>query len=130
MLYRSPHARYELGVRATAPAREVFVRQTVGADVSTVTAVRAGARHGPLILQIDAEPTRYTFSWGPVPSAGPRRQRHHHGAARRGRDAPPGDGGDGRLHRHRASVSTLHTPMAIANPAPAAFDWFDYEPKP
>jgi alpha-N-arabinofuranosidase len=66
VLYRSPHAHYELGVRRGGAGREVFVRQTVGSQLSTVTASTPAPGSAPLVLVIRAEPTRYTFWWGPV----------------------------------------------------------------
>ena len=51
---------------ATGAGREVFVRQTVGSELSMVTASAPAPGSAPLILQIDAEPTRYTFSWAAV----------------------------------------------------------------
>ena len=66
VLYRSPHAHYELGVHRGGAGREVFVRQTVGSQLSTVTASTPAPGSAPLVLVIRAEPTRYTFWWGPV----------------------------------------------------------------
>lgn len=129
VLYRAPHARYELGVRRHGTAREVFVRQIVGVDVSTVTAGAVVIPSGPLILQIDAEPTRYTFSWGPVPSA-------RAGTAAVTVMAPLGEA-ETRLLATEVTGGFTGTFAGLyvragkhRNPASAAFDWFDYQPKP
>ncbi|HLK90992.1 MAG TPA: glycoside hydrolase family 43 protein [Polyangia bacterium] len=66
-LYRSPHAHYELGVRRAGAGREVFVRQTVGRDLSTVTTSAPAPGSAPLRLVIEVQPTGYSFSWAPVP---------------------------------------------------------------
>jgi alpha-N-arabinofuranosidase len=117
-LYRAPHARYEIGVRGVGAHREVFVRQTVGAYLSTVTASAAAPGRGPLIVQIDAEPTRYHFSFGPTPE----------------HLKPLGDA-ETRLLATEVTGGFIGTyvglyavaPGGDAHPTPAAFDWFDYE---
>lgn len=119
VLYRAPHSRYELGVRRNGGGgREVFLRQTVGQHLSTVTASAAAPGPDPLILQIDAEPDQYTFSWGTAP-AGVRRL----GAAETRLLATEVTGG---------FIGTYVGMYALApgddpKPAPAAFDWLDYE---
>ncbi len=130
VLYRSPNARYELGVRSgKGGSREIFLRQIVGADVSAET---GGARlsigqTGPVILQIDAEPTRYTFSWAyaPGPSEGPAPGLTRLGEAETRLLATEVTGG------FTGTVVGLFVEENInhPNPPPAAFDWFDYEGK-
>ncbi|HVV50253.1 MAG TPA: glycoside hydrolase family 43 protein [Polyangia bacterium] len=128
VLYRAPHARYELGVRRRGAGREVFVRQTVGADVSVVTATARIPAAGPLMLQIDAAPTRYTFAWQPAPDrAG-------------GQSAPPASLGaaETRLLATEVTGGFIGTTAGLyartadgdPTPPPAAFDWFDYQPQP
>jgi alpha-N-arabinofuranosidase len=73
VLYRSPQAHYELGVRRAGASREVFVRQTVGSEVSTVTASAPVPGSAPLQLVIRAEPTRYSFFWAPAVDAAQRK---------------------------------------------------------
>jgi xylan 1,4-beta-xylosidase len=120
VLYRDPRHRYELGVRGSGGGRQVFVRQTVGAFISTVTAFAAAPGEDPLVLQIDAEPTRYSFAWGPAPD---RLQRI--GAAETRLLSTEVAGG---------FIGTYVGMYALApggdpTPAPAAFDWFDYQPQ-
>ncbi|HVZ85892.1 MAG TPA: glycoside hydrolase family 43 protein [Polyangia bacterium] len=121
VLYRSPRHRYELGVRRGPGGREVFVRQTIGAYVSTVTAAAPAPGREPLILQIDAEPTRYAFSWGTAPD-----------------HLKPLGAAEPRLLSTEVAGGFIGTtvgpyalaPAGAAAPVPAAFDWFDYEPRP
>jgi alpha-N-arabinofuranosidase len=118
LLYRAPRHRYELGVRRSGGGREVFVRQTVGAYVSTVTASAAAPGQDPLVLQIDAEPTRYTFEWGSSPD---HLQRI--------------DAAETRLLSTEVAGGFIGTSVGLyalasggdPTPASAAFDWFDYE---
>jgi alpha-N-arabinofuranosidase len=123
VLYREPHHRFELGVRRAGRGREVFVRQTVGAYVSTVTAAAGVPGNTPLVLQIEAEPTRYTFSWGTSPERS--------GA---GTLQPLGNA-ETRLLSTEVAGGFIGTyvgmyaraPGDAARPAAAAFDWFDFE---
>lgn len=126
VLYRAPRHRYELGVRRSVGAREVFVRQTVGAHVSVVTAsVRASGRD-PLILQVEAEPAGYTFSWSYSPE-------HSLPSA----EATPTrlDAAETRLLSTEVTGGFIGTyvgmyalePRGASTATPAAFDWFDYE---
>jgi alpha-N-arabinofuranosidase len=63
-VYMNPTHRYELGVRRGAGGREVFVRQTIGAFVSTDTAVVAMPGDGPLAIEVQSTPTEYAFFAG------------------------------------------------------------------
>ena len=115
VLYRAPRHRYEIGVRRSGAGREVFVRQTVGAHISTVTASAPAPGKDPLILQIDAEAARYTFSWGTSPD---RLQKL--GAA------------EPRFLSSEVAAGFIGTYVGMyalspGGAAPAAFDWFDYE---
>ena len=96
--------------------REVFVRQTVGAYVSAVTATAAAPGDAPLILQIEEEPTRYTFAWGASPE-----QLQTLGNAETRLLSTEVTGG---------FIGTYVGMYALArgggrSAAPAAFDWFD-----
>ncbi len=118
VLYRAPRHRYEFGVRRNGKEREVFVRQTVGAHISIVTASAPAPGGDPLVLQIDAEANRYSFSWGPSPE---RLQKI--------------DAAETRLLSTEVAGGFIGTyvgmyalaPAGDPTPAPAAFDWFDYE---
>jgi xylan 1,4-beta-xylosidase len=126
VLYRAPHQRYEIGVRKTAAGREVFLRQTVGTYISTVTAAAAAPASGPLVFEITAEPTRYTFAWGssaPSPAGSVAAKLNALGAA------------EPRLLSTEVAGGFIGTivgmyalaPVGDPTPAPAAFDWFNYE---
>jgi alpha-N-arabinofuranosidase len=120
VLYRAPRHRFELGVRRTTNGREVFVRQTVGAYISTVTASMAAPGTEALVLEISAEPTRYTFAWG---SSADRLQ--------------PMGAAETRLLSTEVAGGFIGTyvgmyalsPASGDGPTPARFDWFDYEPQ-
>jgi len=119
VLYRAPRQHYELGVRRNGGVREMFVRQTVGAYLSTVTATVPAPGTDPLLLQIDAEADRYTFSWGPSPE-----------------HLQPIGAAETRLLSTEVAGGFIGTyvglyalaPGGDPNPVPAAFDWFDYQP--
>ena len=118
VLYREPRHRFELGVRRKGGGREVFVRQTVGAFISTVTATAPAPESAPLILQIEAEPTRYTFAWG---SSADHLQTI--GTAETRLLSTEVTGG---FIGTYAGMYAL-APSGGRSPPPAAFDWFDYE---
>jgi xylan 1,4-beta-xylosidase len=120
VLYQAPRHRYELAVVRGANGREVRLRQTVGQYISTVTAAMPAPGTEPLVLQIDAEPTRYTFAWGPSPE-----HLQSIGSAETRLLSSEVAGG---------FVGTYVGMYALAgsddpSPTPAAFDWFDYEPR-
>jgi xylan 1,4-beta-xylosidase len=127
VLYRSPHAHYEIGVRRGSAGREVFVRQTVGSELSTVTASSPAPGSRPLTLLIKAEPTRYSFSWMPalVPNYPDPKAPFlvSLGTAETRFLATEVTGG---------FVGTMiglyaHAPADDASPTPAAFKWFNAE---
>lgn len=121
VLYRAPRHRYEIGVRRAGGRREVFVRQTIGAHVSVVTAAVVAPGRGPLVLQVDAAPTEYTFSWGPALE---HLQRLDAAEARFLSSEVAG----GFIGTY-AGLYAVAPGNAAARPTPAAFDWFDYEPR-
>jgi xylan 1,4-beta-xylosidase len=120
VLYQAPRYRYELGVRSASDGRQVFVRQTVGAYISTVTAAVAAPGKDPLVLEINAEPTQYTFAWGSSPDR-----------------LQPIGGAEARLLSTEVAGGFIGTYVGMyavsqpadANPPPARFDWFDYDPR-
>jgi len=100
------------------------VRQTVGTDISTVTASAPAAGEDPLVLQIVAEPTRYTFAWGTAPNrAGATTTFESLGAAETRLLATEVAGGFIGTYVGMYALA----PAGAPRPAPAAFDWFDYE---
>ena len=112
--------------RTGGGGREVFVRQTVGAHISIVTASAAAPGKDPLVLQIDAEPNGYAFSWGASPDgpAAPARLQRI-GAAETRLLATEVTGGFIGTYVGMYALAPGGAPTS----APAAFDWFDYEPK-
>jgi xylan 1,4-beta-xylosidase len=83
-----------------------------------VTATAAAPGNAPLVLQIEAEPTRYTFAWGSSPD-----QLQTLGSA------------ETRLLSTEVTGGFIGTfvgmyalaPIGDRSPTTAAFDWFDYE---
>ncbi len=118
VLYREPRHRFELGVRRKGDGREVFVRQTVGAYVSTVTATAPAPGNAPVILQLTAEPTRYTFAWG---ASADHLQLLGNAETRLLSTEVTG----GFIGTYVGLYALA--PSGTGPSAPAAFDWFDYE---
>jgi xylan 1,4-beta-xylosidase len=119
VLYRAPRYHYELCLSRGANGREIRVRQTVGAHISTVTASVAAPGIEPVVLQIDAEPDGYTFAW-----RSSERLRQMGGAETRLLSSEVAGG----------FIGTYVGMYALArsddpSPTPAAFDWFEYEPQ-
>ena len=123
-LYMNPDHRYEIGVRRAGGRRQVFVRQRIGPHVETITASAPLEGNEPVVLQVEATPEEYAFSFGIAMSGRPQ-------AA----TAPLGKG----LARYLSSevaggFTGVYTGLyATGNgqpaSAPAHFDWFDYEPR-
>jgi alpha-N-arabinofuranosidase len=120
VLYRHPRHRYELGVRRSSGRREVFVRQTIGTRLSAVTATAPAPDEGPLVLQVEAEPEEYTLSWGPAEG----RLTRLDAAVTRYLSSEVAGGFVGTY------VGLYATGTGRAAGSPAAFDWFEYEPRP
>jgi alpha-N-arabinofuranosidase len=127
VVYRAPRNRYEIGVRYNAGAREVFVRQSIGAYLSVVTTSAPAAGTDPLVLQIDADPRRYTFGWAYDPG----------GAAPENTavQLQPLDAAETRLLSTEVTGGFIGVyvgmyalaPGGASSPTTAAFDWFDYD---
>jgi xylan 1,4-beta-xylosidase len=116
VLYRAPLHRYELGLRRAHGRREVFVRQTIGARLSAITA-RAPAPPGPLVLQVEAQPEEYVLSFGPTAGSLTRLD----AAVSRFLSSEVAGGFVGTY------VGLYATGNGAPAATPAAFDWFDYE---
>jgi alpha-N-arabinofuranosidase len=120
VLYRHPLHRYEIGVRARGGAREVFVRQTIGPSLSAVTESTPLPGTGAVVLQVDAAPTEYAFSWGTSEA-----------------DLHPLGKAPTRFLSTEVAAGFVGTYAGLYAIAPdsstattARFDWFDYEPRP
>jgi alpha-N-arabinofuranosidase len=118
VLFRAPRYRYELCVRRGKSGREIQLRQTVGAYISTVTASVAAPGTDPLVLHIDADPTRYTFAVKSPDGLQPI------GAAETRFLSSEVAGGFIGTYVGMYALARSDDP----SPAAAAFDWFDYEP--
>jgi alpha-N-arabinofuranosidase len=115
------------GVSHGDSGRTVFVRQTVGAYISTVTASTAAPGRDPLVLQIVAEPTRYTFAWGsslddlqPIGAAETRLLSTEVAGGFIGTYVG--------MYALSSAGDDTQAPAVDDSAAPARFDWFDYEP--
>ena len=63
-VYMNPDHRYEIGVGRANGRRQVFVRQRIGPHVETVTASAPIDGDEPVVLQVEATPEEYAFSFG------------------------------------------------------------------
>jgi alpha-N-arabinofuranosidase len=117
-LYRHPLHHYEIGVRAAPGGREVFLKQTVGPNLSVVTQSAAVPGEGAVVLQVVATPAEYTFFWG----MGEDRLQRLGAAATRFLSSEVASGFVG-TYAGLYAVDTSGRGGAVAR-----FDWFDYEP--
>lgn len=118
-VFQNPTHHYEIAVRRTATGREVFVRQTIGASLSSVTASARLDGEEPVELEVVAAPLEYRFA---VVDA--RGARHDLGTAQtRYLASEVADGFTG------VYFGLYATGNGSAASVPAAFDWFDYEPR-
>ena len=123
-LYMNPDHRYEIGVRRANGRRQVFVRQRIGTRLEAIIASSPVEGNEPVVLQVDATPEEYAFSFGIAVSGRPRMA-----------TAPLGKG----LARYLSSevaggftgvyVGLYATGNGHPGSAPAHFDWYDYEPR-
>jgi xylan 1,4-beta-xylosidase len=123
-LYMNPDHRYEIGVGRANGRRQVFVRQRIGPHLETITASSPIEGSEPVVLQVDATPEEYTFSFGIAMSGRPQTA-----------TTPLGQG----LVRYLSSevaggftgvyVGLYATGNGQPALAPAHFDWYDYEPR-
>jgi xylan 1,4-beta-xylosidase len=120
VLYRHPSHHYEVGVRTADGVREVFLRQTIGPSLQAVTASAPLSGTDPVVLQVDAKPTEYTFSWGLSPN-----DLHPLGTAPTRFLSSEVTGGFVGTYTGLYAISP-RTDAATS----ARFDWFDYEPRP
>jgi xylan 1,4-beta-xylosidase len=121
-VYRSADHHYEIAVRRAGGRREVLVRQRVGPRLHAVTASAIVDGADPIVLQIDAKPEEYAFSFA-VASGG-----REPGSMTRLDTAPT------RMLSTEVAGGFTGAYFALyatggGQPAsvPASFDWFDYE---
>lgn len=122
-LYMNPDHRYEVAIGRANGRRQVFVRQRIGKALEAVTTFSPVDESSPLVLQVEATPTEYRFSFGVVTA---------------GSDAASGlrSLGTAETRYLSSEVAGGFTGVfiglfATGNGRPAAaeanFDWFDYE---
>jgi xylan 1,4-beta-xylosidase len=116
-VFQNGDHRYDLGVRREAGRHEVFVRQTIGPDLSASTAQATLSGAGPVTLEVRAEPEEYTF-WYRSGAGAPQRL----GAARSRYLSSEVAGGFTGVY-----LGLYATGNGRESTTPARFDWFDYE---
>jgi xylan 1,4-beta-xylosidase len=123
-LYMNPDHRCEIGVRRAGGRREVFVRQRIGTRLEAVTAQAPVDGTGPVVLQVDATPEEYRFSFGtPAPGAAEAPALVALGAAETRYLSSEVAGGFTGVY-----FGLYSTGGGQAATAAALFQWFDYEP--
>jgi xylan 1,4-beta-xylosidase len=123
-VYMNPDHRYELGVRRAQGTRQVFVRQRIGPFVEAITAQAALAGDEPIVLQAEATPTGYAFSYGLATGADAAATLPLGQAASRYLASEVAGGFTG------VYFGLYATGNGQPSSTPAQFDWFDYEPVP
>jgi alpha-N-arabinofuranosidase len=124
-VYRNPDHRYEVGVGRAGGRRRVFVRQRIGPHLEAITASAPIDESNAVVLQVEATPAEYRFSFGAVPA---------------GSDSAPALRPLGAALTRYLSTEVaggftgvffgLYSTSAGSPVAePARFDWFDYEPR-
>jgi alpha-N-arabinofuranosidase len=122
-IYMNPGHRYEIGVGRANGRRQVFVRQRIGTELEAITAQAPLEGTEPVVLQVEATPETYAFSFaaagGRLPTA-------------------TTSLGRGPVRYLSSEVAGGFTGVyfglyATGNgqpvSAPAQFDWWDYEPR-
>jgi beta-xylosidase len=122
-VYMSPDHRYEMGVGCANGRRQVFVRQRIGPYLETVTAAAPLEGSEPVVLQVQATPEEYKFSYGIAMSGRPQTATTPLGkAAVRYLSSEVAGGFTG------VYLGLYATGNGRPASTPAHFDWFDYEP--
>jgi alpha-N-arabinofuranosidase len=123
-VYRNPDHHYVLGVGRVNGRRQVFLRQRIGPHLEAITASAPLGGEQPVVLQVEASPTEYTFSFGvaagPQPPAGLEPLGK---ALTRYLSTEVAGGFTG---AYLALFATGNGQLATR---PARFDWFEYEPR-
>ncbi|HXY40377.1 MAG TPA: glycoside hydrolase family 43 protein [Vicinamibacteria bacterium] len=123
-VYMSPDHRYELGVDRAGEGRRVFLRQRIGPDLEAVTASAPLAGDEPVVLEVLATATEYTFAYGVAVSGRPQQATRPLGrAAARYLSSEVAGGFTG------VYLGLYATGNGQPAAAPAHFAWFEYEPR-
>jgi alpha-N-arabinofuranosidase len=122
-VYRNPEHHYEIGVGRQDGRRMVFVRQRVGPRLQAITASAPVDESSPIVLQLEATPEEYSFSFGAAglgaTTAG--RMRRLDTAPTRFLSTEVAGGFTG------AYFALYATGNGQPSSAQAHVDWFDYE---
>jgi len=121
-LYMNPDHRYEIAVGRANGRRQVFVRQRVGPRLEAITASLPIDGEEPVLLQVDATPEEYAFSFGIAGSGRPQAATAPLGKARARYLSSEVAGGFTGVF-----IGLYSTGNGQASPVPAHFDWLDYE---
>jgi xylan 1,4-beta-xylosidase len=123
-VYRNPEHHYEISVGRRDGRRTVFVRQRVGPRLETVTESAAVDESNPIVLQIEATPEEYSFSFGAAAAGAtkPGQMKRLDTAPTRFLSTEVAGGFTG------AFFALYSTGNGQPSSAPAHVDWFDYEP--
>jgi xylan 1,4-beta-xylosidase len=123
-LYMNPDHRYELAIGRVDGHRQVLVRQRIGKDLEAVTASSPLDDASPVVLQVEATPTEYRFSFAAVDiHREPAPLQPLGRAAVRYLSSEVAGGFTG------VFIGLYATGWRSAAAAAAHFEWFDYEPR-
>ncbi len=123
-VYMNPDHRYEVGVGRANGRRQVFVRQRIGPHLEAVTAAAPLDGREPVVLQVEATPEEYAFSYGIAMSGRAQTATTPLGkAAVRYLSSEVAGGFTG------VYLGLYATGNGQPASSPAHFDWFDYEPR-
>jgi xylan 1,4-beta-xylosidase len=122
-VYMNPDHRYEIGIGRTNGHRQVFVRQRIGRYVEATTAQAAVDESTPIVLQVEATPTEYRFSFGPAATAADAPSLRSLGAAESRYLSSEVAGGFTGVF-----IGLYATGNGQPASAPAHFGWFEYDP--
>jgi len=124
-VYMNPDHRYEIGVRRAGGRREVFVRQRIGPRLEAVTAAEPLDPTTPVVLQVEATPSEYRFSFALAPADGaPAPATRPLGAAETRYLSSEVAGGFTGVY-----LGLYATGHGQPSGTLARFEWFDYEPR-
>jgi alpha-N-arabinofuranosidase len=124
-VYMNPDHRYEISVGRANGRRQVFVRQRIGRTLEAITASFPVDASTAVVLQVEATPEEYRFSFGTVtPGADSAPSLRLLGSAEtRYLSSEVAGGFTGVL------IALYATGNGQSASARAHFDWFEYEPR-